>query len=45
MRAGGVMLIAVGVLLLTGWWAEAVTWLQIHLVGTDGDARMSDAHC
>jgi len=34
MRAGGVMLIAVGVLLLTGWWAESVTWLQIHLIGT-----------
>jgi cytochrome c-type biogenesis protein len=34
MRAGGVMLISVGVLLLTGWWAEAVTWLQIRLVGT-----------
>src|SRR6478752_6794995 len=33
-RAGGVMLIAVGVLLLTGWWAEAVTWIQIQLVGT-----------
>jgi cytochrome c-type biogenesis protein len=34
MRAGGVMLISVGVLLLSGWWAEAVTWLQIQLVGT-----------
>jgi cytochrome c-type biogenesis protein len=34
MRAGGVMLIAVGVLLLSGWWAEAVTWLQIQLVGS-----------
>jgi len=34
MRAGGVMLIAVGVLLLTGWWAESVTWVQVHLVGT-----------
>jgi cytochrome c-type biogenesis protein len=34
MRAGGVMLIAVGVLLLTGWWAEAVSWLQLHLIGT-----------
>jgi len=32
MRAGGLMLVAVGVLLLTGWWAEAVTWLQVHLV-------------
>jgi cytochrome c-type biogenesis protein len=34
MRIGGLMLVAVGVLLLTGWWAEAVTWTQIHLVGT-----------
>lgn len=32
MRAGGLMLIAVGVLLLTGWWDQMVTWLQIHLV-------------
>ncbi|MGB0101545.1 MAG: cytochrome c biogenesis protein CcdA [Nocardioides sp.] len=31
-RGGGIMLIAVGVLLLTGWWAEAVTWLQVRLV-------------
>jgi cytochrome c-type biogenesis protein len=30
-RAGGVMLIAVGVLLLTGWWDWAVQWVQIHL--------------
>ena len=32
MRAGGLMLVAVGVLLITGWWADAVTWLQVHLV-------------
>ena len=32
MRAGGLMLILVGVMLLTGWWDQAVTWLQIHLV-------------
>jgi cytochrome c-type biogenesis protein len=31
-RAGGVMLVLVGVLLLTGWWDHAVQWLQIHLV-------------
>ncbi|RYJ01393.1 MAG: cytochrome c biogenesis protein CcdA, partial [Actinomycetales bacterium] len=36
MRTGGLMLVAVGVLLLTGWWAEAVTWLQVHLIiGTE----------
>ena len=34
MRAGGLMLVAVGVLLVTGWWAEAVTWLQINLVSS-----------
>jgi cytochrome c-type biogenesis protein len=34
MRAGGLMLIVVGVLLLTGWWAEAVTWVQIQFVGS-----------
>jgi cytochrome c-type biogenesis protein len=26
------MLVAVGVLLVTGWWDSAVTWLQINLV-------------
>jgi cytochrome c-type biogenesis protein len=31
-RAGGVMLVAVGLMLVTGWWDYAVTWLQIHLV-------------
>jgi cytochrome c-type biogenesis protein len=31
-RAGGLMLVAVGLLLLTGWWDHAVQWLQIHLV-------------
>jgi cytochrome c-type biogenesis protein len=31
-RAGGAFLILIGVALLTGWWAEAVAWLQIHLV-------------
>lgn len=32
-RIGGAMMIAVGVLLITGWWADWVTWLQIHLIG------------
>ena len=32
MRAGGLFLIVIGVAVLTGWWAEAVAWLQIHLV-------------
>ena len=31
-RVGGLMLVAVGVLLVTGWWAELVTWLQIRLI-------------
>jgi cytochrome c-type biogenesis protein len=31
-RAGGLMLVLVGVLLLTGWWDVAVQWLQLHLV-------------
>lgn len=31
-RAGGVMLVVVGLLLVTGWWDHAVTWLQLHLV-------------
>ena len=29
---GGGMLILIGVLLLTGWWAEAVGWVQVQLV-------------
>lgn len=33
-RAGGLMLVAVGVLLVTGWWDQAVTWLQVNLVST-----------
>ena len=28
------MMVAVGVLLVTGWWTELVTWIQIHLVST-----------
>ena len=36
MRAGGLMLIGVGVLLLTGWWADAVNWLQLRLVEDQG---------
>lgn len=34
MRAGGLMLVAVGLLLVTGWWDQAVTWLQLHLVNS-----------
>ena len=36
MRAGGLMLVAVGLLLVTGYWAQLVQWLQIHLIlGTE----------
>jgi cytochrome c-type biogenesis protein len=31
-RVGGLMLVAVGVLLVTGLWAELVTWIQLQLV-------------
>ncbi len=31
-RIGGLMLVAVGVLLVTGWWDHMVTWLQSELV-------------
>jgi cytochrome c-type biogenesis protein len=31
-RAGGLMLVVVGVLLVTGWWDVAVTWVQSELV-------------
>lgn len=33
MRAGGLMLVVVGLLLVTGWWGWAVTWVQGNLVG------------
>jgi cytochrome c-type biogenesis protein len=31
-RLGGLMLVLVGLALLTGWWDQAVTWMQVHLV-------------
>lgn len=31
MRLGGLMLVAVGVMLVTGWWTQAMTWVQVHL--------------
>ena len=31
-RIGGAMLIAVGVLVVTGLWSDAVVWLQVHVV-------------
>ncbi|HET7431940.1 MAG TPA: cytochrome c biogenesis CcdA family protein [Nocardioides sp.] len=31
-RIGGAMLVLVGLALVTGWWDQAVTWLQLHLV-------------
>ena len=36
MRLGGLMLVAVGILLVTGWWGDMVVWLQVHLIlGTE----------
>ena len=34
MRAGGLMLVAVGLLLLTGWWDQLVSWIQVNLVSS-----------
>jgi cytochrome c-type biogenesis protein len=31
-RVGGLMLVLVGLALVTGWWDQAVSWLQINLV-------------
>jgi cytochrome c-type biogenesis protein len=31
-RIGGLMLVLVGLALVTGWWDQAVTWMQVHLV-------------
>ena len=37
MRAGGLMLVVgAGILLITGWWAEAVNWVQVRLVADSG---------
>lgn len=32
MRIGGLMMVVVGLLLVTGLWNEMVTWIQVHLV-------------
>lgn len=32
MRIGGFMMVAVGILLLTGWWDHFVTWIQITMI-------------
>lgn len=32
-RLGGAMLVVVGLMLVTGWWGEAVQWIQLRLVG------------
>ena len=41
-RLGGVMLILVGVLLVTGWWDWIVNWLQVHLIlGFDHERLMT----
>lgn len=34
MRAGGIMLVLVGVLMVTGLWDQAVQWLQVRAVNT-----------
>ena len=34
MRFGGLLLVAVGVLLVSGWWDWVVTWLQINVVSS-----------
>jgi len=33
-RAGGLMLVLVGILLVTGWWDLAVNWIQVRLVSS-----------
>ncbi len=34
MRLGGLMLVVVGVLMVTGWWDDSVQWLQVRLIDT-----------
>ncbi|WP_179501998.1 cytochrome c biogenesis CcdA family protein [Nocardioides daedukensis] len=31
-RLGGLMLVVIGLLLVTGWWDWAVNWIQVHLI-------------
>jgi cytochrome c-type biogenesis protein len=33
-RVGGVLLVVVGVMLLTGLWETVMVWLQTHLIST-----------
>ncbi|WP_139982788.1 cytochrome c biogenesis CcdA family protein [Nocardioides litoris] len=33
MRVGGAMLVLVGLMLVTGWWDQAMQWVQLRLVG------------
>ena len=42
-RAGGLMLVLVGLALVTGWWDHAVTWLQVHLVQSSETRAVSGA--
>jgi cytochrome c-type biogenesis protein len=37
-RLGGLMLVLVGLALVTGFWDQAVSWLQIHLVSNSTSA-------
>jgi cytochrome c-type biogenesis protein len=37
-RIGGLMLVLVGLALVTGFWDQAVTWLQLHLVNNSSAA-------
>jgi cytochrome c-type biogenesis protein len=37
-RIGGLMLVLVGLALVTGFWDQAVTWVQLHLVSTSSAA-------
>ena len=34
MRLGGLMLVVVGVLLVTGWWDQLLTWVQLQFVSS-----------
>jgi cytochrome c-type biogenesis protein len=37
-RIGGLMLVLVGLALVTGYWDQAVSWLQVHLVNNSTSA-------
>src|SRR3546814_7588539 len=43
-RLGGLMLVVIGLLLVTGWWDWAVNWIQVHLIRDRKSTRLNSSH-